>query len=268
MINTKIFFSCRSEVGFVRKNNEDNFFCNEEILSQEKISFNGTAKSPCVFAVCDGMGGEANGELASFIAVSTLKEYSAKIKSAALSSNQVDEAVQVFVTDVNNKICKIMRENSFRMGTTLALVVISDNSVMAYNIGDSRIYKFQDGVLSQISEDHTIARQKIKMGLLTPEQARNDKSKHILTRCLGIFEDEMILTPEIIPPLIIKNELRLLLCSDGLTDMLTDQEIKNILSARQDSKNTVNALVNSALKNGGRDNVTCLIIDFSAKGTE
>ena len=250
MINAKIFFSCRSDTGLVRENNEDNFFCNGEILNQEKIFLNGMAESPCVFAVCDGMGGEAHGELASLTAVTVLKEHDENIKSAALSKNSLDKVVQDFIFDANSRICKTMRENSFRMGTTLALVVISDNSVMAYNIGDSRIYKFQNGVLSQISEDHTMAQQKIKMGLLTYEEARHDKSKHVLTRCLGVFEDEMVLIPNIISPLIIDKELRLLLCSDGLTDMLSDWQIQEILRSKYDSKSTVNALVASALQSG------------------
>lgn len=262
-----LFFSCRSEIGSVRKNNEDNFYCNGETLKQEKISLDGTAESPCIFAVCDGMGGEAHGELASLTAVETLDEYAEKIKLAA-SSDRVDEAVQFFVSDANNKICNIMRENSFRMGTTLALVVILDNSVMAYNIGDSRVYKFSNGVLSQISEDHTMAQQKIKMGLLTPEEARHDKSKHVLTRCLGVFEDEMVLTPNIISPLNIDKELRLLLCSDGLTDMLSNLQIQEILRSNGNGESAVNVLVDSALQNGGRDNITCLVIDFNMKGAE
>jgi len=265
MIKMGIFFSCRSEVGLVRKNNEDNFYCNGEILNQEIFSLDGTAKSPCIFAVCDGMGGEEHGELASLTAVNVLEKRAPKIKSAA-SSKQIDEAVQGFISDANNRICKIMRENSFRMGTTIALVVISNNSVMAYNIGDSRIYKFHNGILSQISEDHTIAQQKVKMGLLTAEESRNDKSKHVLTRCLGVFEDEMILTPDIISPFNIEDELRLLLCSDGLTDMLSDQHIQDILLSNIDSKSAVNILVDSALQNGGRDNITCLVIDFTSKG--
>lgn len=270
MINTRIFFSCRSDVGLVRKNNEDNFYCNGETLNQEKIFLNGTAENPCIFAVCDGMGGEEHGELASLITVQTLCDYAEKIKSAALSKNKnnLDEAVQFFISKANSKICKIMRENSFRMGTTLALVVISSDLVMAYNIGDSRIYKIQNGVLSQISEDHTVAEQKIKMGLLTRKEARHDKSRHVLTRCLGIFEDEMILTPDIISPFNIENGLRLLLCSDGLTDMLSDPQIHDILLANNDSQYAVNTLVASALQNGGRDNITCLIIDFASKGAE
>ena len=262
-----VCFAVCSHIGLVRKNNEDNFYCNGEILTREKFSLDGTVENPCIFAVCDGMGGEEHGELASLTAVKVLGEQAEKIKSAALSNNP-DEAVQAFITEANNKICNIMRENSFRMGTTIALVVISYNSVMAYNIGDSRIYKFSNGVLSQISEDHTMAQQKIKMGLLTPEEARQDKSKHVLTRCLGVFEDEMVLTPNIISPLNIDKELRLLLCSDGLTDMLSDLQIQEILRSNDDSKSAVNVLVDSALKNGGRDNITCLVIDFNSKGVE
>ena len=263
MINLlEIKFSCRSDVGLVRKNNEDNFYCNGEILTQEKFFLNETVKTPCIFAICDGMGGESHGELASLTAVKVLNEHSEKIKLAT-SSKIIDEAVQNFISDANKKICEIMRENSFRMGTTLDLVVISNNSIMAYNIGDSRIYKLQNGILSQISEDHTIAAQKIKMGLLTQEEARHDRSRHILTRCLGIFEDEMILTPNVISPLIIDKKLRLLLCSDGLTDMLSDEQIQNILLSNNDGQSAVNALVNFALECGGRDNITCLVIDFT-----
>ncbi|MBQ3647012.1 MAG: serine/threonine-protein phosphatase, partial [Synergistaceae bacterium] len=178
------------------------------------------------------------------------------------NENNLDEAVQDFISDSNSRLCDIMRKNAFRMGTTLALAVITDNVVKAYNIGDSRIYKFQDGTLSQISEDHTVAEQKIKMGLLTKEEARHDKSKHVLTRCLGIFEDEMILTPNIITPFNVNKECRLMICSDGLTDMLTDKDIENIFKENQNTSQTTNILVNNALKNGGRDNVTCILIDF------
>ena len=257
-----INFSCRTEIGLVRKNNEDNFYCEGTILTgQEIFSLRGFAENPCIFAVSDGMGGESHGELASLITVETLHEHAGKIKSA--TNNDIDKSVQNFISDSNTKICTIMRENSFRMGSTLALVVIHDDYIRAYNIGDSRIYKLQNGILSQISEDHTIAAQKIKMGLLTQEEARHDRSRHILTRCLGIFEDEMILTPNVISPLIIDKKLRLLLCSDGLTDMLSDEQIQNILLSNNDGQSAVNALVNFALECGGRDNITCLVIDFT-----
>lgn len=258
-------FTASSHPGNVRMNNEDNLYCDGVFLTSgvqdTPLSFNGTAQFPCVFAVCDGMGGEAQGELASLTVVNALNEYAEKIKSQS-SSKHINEIVQSFISDANNRLCKIMREKSLRMGTTLALVIISEGIVHAYNIGDSRIYKFKHGMLSRISEDHTIAAQKIKMGLLDEEQARHDKSRHVLTRCIGIFDDEMILTPYIIPPFSVDKECRLLLCSDGLTDMLPDTKIESIMLKHQETSSTINALVDSALQNGGRDNITCIIIDF------
>lgn len=270
----EIMFSCYSGIGLIRQNNEDNLYCcgvtMTELTRNKTFLLDGVAQSPCIFAVCDGMGGEAHGELASLTAVNVLHEHSEKIKSAALLSEakKIDEAVQAFVSVANNRLCSIMRKNSFRMGTTLALAVISDKFIRAYNIGDSRIYKFQDKMLSLISEDHTIAQQKIKMGLITPEEARHDKSRHVLTRCLGVFEDEMILTPNILPPLVIDKRIRLLLCSDGLTDMISDSQIQKFMLENKDTSSAVDMLVNQALKNGGRDNITCIMIDIFPKENE
>ena len=153
-----------------------------------------------------------------------------------------------------------MRLRSVRLGTTIALVVISNEFVRAYNIGDSRIYKFQDGILLQLSEDHTVAEQKRKMGLLTDEQAKHDKSRHVLTRYLGIFEDEMVLTPDIITPFKTSKGVKLLLCSDGLTDMLEDKYIEKIMQTFNEPEKIVNTLVDKALENGGKDNITCIVI--------
>ena len=257
-----INFSCRTEIGLVRKNNEDNFYCEGTILTgQEIFSLRGFAENPCIFAVSDGMGGESHGELASLITVETLHEHAGKIKSA--TNNDIDKSVQNFISDSNTKICTIMRENSFRMGSTLALVVIHDDYIRAYNIGDSRIYKLQNGILSRISEDHTLAEQKIKMGLLTPEDSRHDKSRHVLTRCMGIFDEEMILMPNIIKPIRINKNFKLLICSDGLNDMLYDSEIQDIILLNKDTFSAVNALIEAALQRGGRDNITCIIIDIN-----
>ena len=262
-----ISFAVCSEAGLIRKNNEDNFYYDGLILDapdkNKNFFTNSVTEIPCIFAVCDGMGGESCGELASMTAVNILSEHANKIKFAK-SNKLIDEAVQDFISDANKKICKIMRSRSFRMGCTLALIVISENFIHAYNIGDSRIYKFQDKKLFQISEDHTIAAQKIKMGLINSENARHDKTRHTLTRCLGVFEDEMILTPYIAPVFKADENLKLLICSDGLTEMLTDEEIKNIMLKNQNTSpaSTVNELIEHALNNGGRDNVTCIVINF------
>ena len=233
-------FSACSHMGRVRTNNEDNLFCNGITLKLENrdfpFFFHEKTQEPCIFAVCDGMGGEDCGELASSTVVNTLAEHAEKIKT----SPNIDEAVLHFISDSNKKLCEIMKKDSIRLGTTLALAVISNNSVKAYNIGDSRIYKFHDKQFLQISEDHTIAAQKIKMGLLTNTEAQKDKSRHILTRYIGIFEEEMILTPNIIPEFKINQNDKLLLCSDGLTEMVTEKYIASVLEDLQDSDAAVN----------------------------
>ena len=259
-----VSFTVRSHIGRVRTNNEDNFYCNGVFLTpktRDAPSFLvGKAQSPCVFAVCDGMGGEADGEFASLMAVETLSEYAEAIKTAA-SSDSIDKAVQNFVSDANERLCKAMKTRYARMGTTLALAVITKSSVHTYNIGDSRIYRFQNGTFSQISEDHTLAAQKIKMRILTEEEARKDRSRHVLTRYLGVFEEEMILEANVIAPFKIDTKCRLLLCSDGITDMIEDSRIEAVLRDMPDTESAANELIESALQNGGKDNATCIIID-------
>lgn len=250
-----------SHPGLVRPNNEDNLFCGGKILDEATrdvpFSSRGREASPCVFAVCDGMGGISAGELASLTAVKTLLEHESAITSAA-SYEAVCAAAASFVRDANEKLCSIMRKQMIRLGTTLAMVAINDRSVVAFNIGDSRIYRMSGGKLAQISEEHTIAAQKVRMGLLTKEQGLHDKSRHVLTRCLGTFEDEMIVEAFAAEPFFRVLGDRLLLCSDGLTDMVGDAELEKMLKCGA----TADDLVAAAMNNGGRDNVTCIVIDL------
>jgi protein phosphatase len=153
------------------------------------------------------------------------------------------------------------------MGTTLALVVVTRHVIKSYNIGDSRIYALRDddgassGNFSLISEDHTLAAQKVKIGVITEEQALSDRGRHRLTRYLGIFEDEMIVSPDIIEPLPAVQSRRVLLCSDGLTDMVADSRVGEILRLANTADEAVDLLLDEALKNGGTDNVTCVVVD-------
>lgn len=268
----KIGHAAISHPGFVRTNNEDNIYCDGGIITPETrdVPFVscGSADVPCLFAVCDGMGGEADGEVASLTAVQTLADHADAIKLAAANGQDIDRAVCAYVADANARLCNMMRGRSARMGTTLALAVITATHIHAYNIGDSRIYIFKDGKLTQLTEDHTMAVQKVKMGLITKQEAERDKSRHVLTRYLGIFEDEMTLTPDVIPPVPADDTYRLLLCSDGLTDMVSDEQIESVLREAMDAKDEADALVKAALRNGGRDNVTCIVIDNRSEANE
>ena len=250
---TGIKFAVRSDVGKVRTNNEDNFYCNGiymTVSERERPFFlTGTADLPCVFAVCDGMGGEDCGELASLTAVETL----------ALHAKNLD--VNKFVSDANNKICDIMKSQGVRMGTTLALAVADKNSFMLYNVGDSRIYRLNTERLLRVTDDHTLAEDKVRMGLITPARAEKDRDRHVLTRYLGIFDDIFGLVPDSYGPFDFDDTRRVLLCSDGLTDMLDYQDISVIMSNAENVSDAVNNLVDAALMKGGRDNVTCIVLE-------
>lgn len=260
-----IYYDSYSHPGLVRTNNEDDVYCDGEIITPETrdvpFASCGSADVPCLFAVCDGMGGEADGEVASLTAVRALADHADAIKRAAANGQDVDRAVCAYVADANARLCDMMIGRPVRMGTTLTLAVITASHIHTYNIGDSRIYIFKEGKLTQLTEDHTMAVQKVKMGLITKQEAERDRSRHVLTRYLGIFEDEMTLTPDAIPPIPADDRYRLLLCSDGLTDMVSDEQIEAILREAMDAKDAADALVKAALDNGGRDNVTCIVID-------
>ncbi|MDR1376346.1 MAG: protein phosphatase 2C domain-containing protein [Synergistaceae bacterium] len=262
----KVRFAARSHPGRVRLSNEDNFYCNGATLTpgnrDAPFALNGSANVPCVFAVCDGMGGEEDGEFASLTAVTALAEHAKEIKSAAAAGTEkIHAAVRTFVTDANSRLCDAMRVRSLRMGTTLALVVITDDAVYPYNLGDSRIYALQSRRFTRVSEDHTLAAQKVEMGILTEAEARRDRGWHVLTRCLGIFQDEMTVEPASAEPLPLGEGCRVLLCSDGLTDMVTDVRIAEILRGAPVTEKAAERLVTEALENGGRDNVTCVAVD-------
>ena len=259
-MSLRVKFSCRSVIGNVRTNNEDNLYCNGIIMTvserERPFFMNGQTDTPCIFAVCDGMGGEDCGELASLTAVQTLQEHSRKIFRNIIDA---DQGIGDYVTDANNKLLDIMRTQRIRMGTTLVLALIREDSFTIYNLGDSRGFRVENGRLLRVTDDHTLAEDKMRMGLITPAQAEKDRDRHVLTRCLGIYEDEFTLAPASSPKFSTDINTGGLLCSDGLTDMLTFPEVSRIMQDNPEPSDAVNKLVDSALEHGGRDNITCIV---------
>ncbi len=256
----KVKFAARSDVGRVRTNNEDNLYCNGVFMtvsSRERPFFlSGVTECPCIFAVCDGMGGEDCGELASLTAVEALNRHSQEIlKSIA----DPDKHVQVFVDEANNKLCEIMKAQFIRMGTTLAMAVLGQESFSVYNLGDSRVFRVNDGRLLRVTDDHTLAEDKVRMGLIPAAKAETDRDRHVLTRYLGVPDEEVI--PDINGPYDFAGSTGGLICSDGLTDMLKFPEIAGIMKAAANPEEAVNNLVDFALNKGGRDNVTCIVFE-------
>ena len=259
----KITIYVSSDVGKIRENNEDNFYCDYIGYRKEKnFTFMKSENIVSgIFAVCDGMGGEAYGEEASYIAVETLEQLSGEINS--VSPEKLHDAVNNYANVANRRICEMVEEKLCkRSGSTLAMVRIVGEYVYAFNIGDSRVYFFSDGKIQQITQDQTLAMQKLKANIYTEEEARNSPDSHKITSFLGVDDRRIGLNSLKYEPFEI-GDGKILICSDGLTDMCNDDEIAEILSSY--SENYAEQLVQKALENGGEDNVTCVVIQ---KATE
>ena len=264
----RLNYSACSHIGSVRQNNEDNLYVPGRIIPYESsdavFSATGDTDLPCIFAVCDGMGGQEFGEYASYTTVCGLAWLEFVIKTEP--PEKTDSLVQEYVSKINNTICEKMRKESAQIGTTLAMVIITADEIRAYNIGDSRIYALIDGELLQVSEDHNMSMQKVNMGMLTMEEARHDHDRNKLTRYLGMIEDDMILKAEPLPLLDIQTHCPILIASDGLTELVEDQKIKEVLQSVP-AKDAAELLVIAALEKGGKDNVTCIVIDVLSEKT-
>lgn len=250
-------------VGKVREKNEDNYYANGEMKKEPLVKYKKTEKrqviKPYLYAVCDGMGGEKHGEKAAEMAVETLGKRHKVFSGKGMLVRYFQEA--------NNLICaEIEKNNGERMGTTLALLYINKGKAKAYNIGDSRVYLFREGTLTQLSEDHTQAQTFSKMGLSPFLQTYGHKEKHVLTQHLGLFADEMTIEPYQSAEIIIRDEDVFLLCSDGLTDMVPDEKIGEVLENKENRGfNGAEILLKCALQNGGRDNITLILVQVNKK---
>ena len=249
-------YSARSHVGLLRKNNEDNLFANgvrlPPNLGNRPFSLDGVTDVPSVFAVCDGMGGEAAGEIASLLAVETLHKIEGEFHCAL--PGQLDQVVRQYTRRTHQAIQTRMQGE--RSGTTLALVVFTASGAYCFNLGDSKIFFHHGRRFQQITHDHTVDADRLRMGLRPKEGERSD---HRLTRCIGIGEPK---PAEAYP--VISGNFRLLICSDGLSDMVVPQEISNILAAFPYAA-AADRLVQAALDNGGRDNITVIVLDVKRR---
>lgn len=255
-------------VGKRRKNNEDNFYYNGIYLNEENreipISFSEKRTDNIQFyEVCDGMGGEEFGEVASLIAVKTLEKYKEMFNK--IKYHDFHKYIDMYISEANNLIYdKTKQCSGKRIGATLALLCVEINNIHIYNIGDSRIYLFNGKKLKQLSEDHTQAMRFVKMGIMSKEEAKTHPHRNKLTQHLGIAPEEMVVRPYRVTKKM-KNGDKYLLCSDGLTDMLSDNEIESILKQKKSEKAIVEELISTSLEKGGRDNITAIVITIKTE---
>ena len=248
----QIEYACACHKGKVRSNNEDNFWCCGEFLPADKqgaghvrTGKNHQRELP-LLAVFDGMGGESCGEMASYLAAQSCGEFYQRNRK--MISEEPEEFLAKLCREMNEAVCRYGDENKIRsMGTTAAVLLFGEEAVYGCNLGDSRIYQVSDGHFRQISTDHTWG------GSLF--------GKAPLTQYVGIPADSMELEPSIIRETA-GTGTRYLICSDGITDMLSDGEIADILAREIPVNETVEILLDRALKKGGRDNATLILCEI------
>jgi protein phosphatase len=210
-----------------------------------------------VFAVADGMGGHEAGEIASGICVRTLAELP-QVKTG--SRDATAGILQQYLYRANESI---REATDSRAGTTLSGVVLVEQDGLPYwlvlNIGDSRTYRYSHGELAQVSVDHSEVQELVKAGEITPAEAAVHPRRHVVTRALGTG-DESEADYWLVP---LEDGDRMLVCSDGLNGELNDEQIAGILASAADPQAVVDELIQAALRSGGRDNVTVIVIDAS-----
>lgn len=231
-----------SDIGLLRKRNEDHY------LVMDKYG---------LFIVCDGMGGHKGGEIASTLAVENIEEYMLTLSANSLWEEPIS-ILNAAICKANHLIWLQGQDNPewHEMGTTITAAVINKKQLSVANVGDSSLYMFRNGKLKKITRDHTLAEKMVADGLLKNEDKKNSGYNHILTRALGAQEDVLIDNFE---HRLYAGDL-VLLCSDGLTDMLENNEIESILNQNDNLENSINTLLEAALKKGGYDNITIILL--------
>ena len=230
--------SARSAIGLVRQGNEDSGFI-----------------SPQLIAVADGMGGHAAGEVASRIAVEVLQSLVPALVSTDIDEDSVEDLLMHSLHSIDSEISVVADEEIEKrgMGTTLTALLIRDKYISLLHVGDSRCYRLRGNTLEQLSNDHTVMQELIDQGRITPDEAVNHPQRSLLTHALmgdSGFDPVVQLYP-------IKLGDQFLLCSDGLTGVLSDFEITKIIK-KYDGQELVENLVAETRAKGAPDNVTVI----------
>ncbi len=254
--------SFATDKGLVRQNNEDNFYIDGKYThSYEKSEtdhYIELTQSGHLFALFDGMGGEAFGETASALAAKHIERYAEVLTDGEVSD--LPYHMNEFSRSANSAICDMLKDRSnARGGSTFAAVCIRDGMAYPFYLGDSRIYIYDEQGLMQITEDQTLAIRNIKAGVYTEEQAKDSPDHHKLTSYLGADYSDMGLDAQPCMPFPMTKDMTILLCTDGLTDMCSPEEISGVLEVH--GNNPARELADLALRNGGHDNVTCIVIE-------
>jgi PPM family protein phosphatase len=252
----RIDIGARTDVGCVREGNEDNY----RVVSDLNL-----------FILSDGIGGEAHGEVASEIAVNAVEEHcheGARDPSLPLEGEQradLSERTNRLASAVR-RANRLIREAAVAddamggMGATIVTTWLDGDKLSLVHVGDSRAYRLRAGVLEQLTRDHSLVSEQVRLGILTPEQAERSEYQTMLIRALGAAENVEV---DVAEHVLLPGDC-LMLCSDGLSRMLRDDVIARTILNSGKAQNTVDALVELAREVGGHDNITVILIRSEA----
>lgn len=240
----RLLHAARTDVGMIRSGNEDNFAVD-------------VSESRGVFMVADGMGGHAAGEVASEMAVQiVLRElHAVQDLDASDAGKKIGAALKHANRSIHDRT--ITEVDKQGMGTTASVLLVSGARYLIGQVGDSRVYLLRDGALAQLTKDHSYVQEQVDLGNLTPEQARYHPYSNVITRCVGA-------SPEVEPDVYIgavKVGDVFLVASDGLTGMVDDRRLQQLLMARTVPERKVAALIAEANGRGGLDNITAIVVE-------
>lgn len=241
--------AARTDVGMMRAGNEDNYFAD-------------ATRSRGLFIVADGMGGHAAGEVASEMAVQIVSRELGDVRemtdaAAAKLASALKRANEAIFERTMSEVDKQ------GMGTTASVLLLLDGRYLIGQVGDSRVYLLRDGTLTQLTKDHSYVQEQVDAGFLTAEQARYHPYSNVITRCVGAGND--------VEPDTYTGELRagdvFLVASDGLTGMVDDRRLQQLLLARAAPQRIVDALISEANGRGGLDNITAIVVQVQGVET-
>jgi len=233
-----------TDIGKKRKLNQDYVFTSEIPVGH----------LPNLFLVADGMGGHNAGDYASRYTIETIVE-----EIGSSSNNSPVIVLEKAIQSAN----RLIRQRSFEdedlsgMGTTVVAATIDDDRLCVANVGDSRLYVINNREIKQITRDHSLVEEMVRMGGLQREQARSHPDKNIITRAIGAQDEVEI---DFFQMTLSKDDI-ILMCSDGLTNMIDDEEIRMILQGQRDIVEKAETLVNAANNNGGKDNIAVILVE-------
>ncbi len=235
-------FAAMTDIGRQRKNNEDSYF----VYKNKSLSGG---------MVADGMGGENAGEVASKMASDIIKQYIICNYSPDMDYMAIAELIRTAFFTANREIYKKAQTDGFSgMGTTATLALVYEGKLIISHIGDSRCYLYSDGKMKQITNDHSYVGELVRRGQISERDALNHPNRNLITRALGT---DVILKVDM--NIVSYSGETVLLCSDGLTNMLSDEQMADIIKNSGSYETAIENMIQLANKKGGRDNITVII---------